>query len=167
MTERLRDMAAAAVSRVAAAAAAAGGGGIAGGDRTPLSVDLLLSNILYFRVQHYTEQLAITRVLSTLLAAQPEVVLVVIDSITFHFRQDFKDAAQRARLLTGLAQQLAATAEQHQVAVVMMNQVVTRVADHKVDTDAGASGLSSNSGSWLAPALGEGWGLGRACYGNL
>jgi RAD51-like protein 2 len=51
------------------------------------------------------------------------VALIVLDSATFHFRQAFPDAGQRARLMTSMAQQLAALAEQHGVAVVMMNQV--------------------------------------------
>jgi hypothetical protein len=65
-----------------AAAAAAGGGGCAGPGPAPLSVDTVLSNILYFRVQQYTEQLALTRVLGTLLEAQPQVRLGRITSAT-------------------------------------------------------------------------------------
>jgi RecA/RadA recombinase len=50
---------------------------------------------------------------------------VVLDSATFHFRQDFTDAAQRSRLMLSMAQQLAQLAEQRDVAVVMVNQVST------------------------------------------
>lgn len=53
----------------------------------------------------------------------PQVALVVLDSATFHFRQDFTDAAQRSRLMLSMAQQLAQLAEQRGVAVVMVNQV--------------------------------------------
>lgn len=48
---------------------------------------------------------------------------MVLDSATFHFRQDFTDAAQRSRLMLSMAQQLAQLAEQRGVAVVMVNQV--------------------------------------------
>lgn len=87
------------------------------------TVECLLRNILYFRVQYYAEQLALIRVLDLLLEQHQQVALVVIDSVTFHFRQDFPDAAQRQRLMTGMAQQLAALAEKQNIAVVMMNQV--------------------------------------------
>jgi RAD51-like protein 2 len=58
-----------------------------------------------------------------LLGCACQVALIVLDSATFHFRQAFPDAGQRARLMTSMAQQLAGLAEQHGVAVVMMNQV--------------------------------------------
>lgn len=59
---------------------------------------------------------------------RPQVALVVLDSATFHFRQDFTDAAQRSRLMLSMAQQLAQLAEQRGVAVVMVNQVSHRAA---------------------------------------
>uniref|UniRef100_A0A673MH15 DNA repair protein RAD51 homolog 3 n=1 Tax=Sinocyclocheilus rhinocerous TaxID=307959 RepID=A0A673MH15_9TELE len=77
------------------------------------------------------------------LSEHPEVRLVVIDSIAFPFRHDFEDLSQRTRLLNGLAQQLIQLATQHSVAVVLTNQMTTRV---------------SNGQSKLVPALGESWG---------
>lgn len=47
----------------------------------------------------------------------PQVKLIVIDSVTFHFRQDFKDMAQRTRVLTQMAQDLMRVCEQRQLAV--------------------------------------------------
>jgi hypothetical protein len=49
--------------------------------------------------------------------------LVVTDSVTFHFRQDWPDAGLRSRLLAGLAQDAIALAEGRGLAVVFMNQV--------------------------------------------
>lgn len=46
-----------------------------------------------------------------------QVKLVVIDSVTFHFRHDFRDMAQRTRLLAQMAQTLMALAEARTVAV--------------------------------------------------
>lgn len=43
--------------------------------------------------------------------------LVIFDSITFNFRQDFEDMAGRTRLLANMAQKLMAVAEYHDVAV--------------------------------------------------
>jgi RAD51-like protein 2 len=97
-----------------------------------------------------------------------QVALVVLDSATFHFRQDFADAAQRGRVLLHMAQQLAEAAEQRGVAVVMVNQVVTRITDSAAAA-AGASSTSqqqqqpSSGSGLLAPALGEGWGQAASC----
>jgi hypothetical protein len=45
------------------------------------------------------------------------VKLIVIDSITFNFRQDFEDMAGRTRLLAEMGQKLAKIAEEHDLAV--------------------------------------------------
>ncbi|KAL4660552.1 hypothetical protein GN956_G582 [Arapaima gigas] len=69
--------------------------------------------------------------------------LIVIDSIAFPFRHYFEDFSQRTRLLNGLAQQLIQMATKHHVAVVLTNQMTTKVG---------------NGQSKLVPALGESWG---------
>lgn len=46
-----------------------------------------------------------------------QVKLVVFDSVTFNFRQDFEDMAGRTRLLANMAQKLMAVAEKYDVAV--------------------------------------------------
>ena len=43
--------------------------------------------------------------------------LIVIDSIAFHFRQDFQDMAQRTRVLAEMAQKLMHLAEEKDLAV--------------------------------------------------
>ncbi|CAI7867817.1 unnamed protein product [Closterium sp. NIES-54] len=71
-----------------------------------------------------------------------QVKLVVIDSVTFHFRHGFTDMGLRSRLLASIARELLAIADEHNVAVVLVNQVTTKV-DGEV--------------SRLVPALGESW----------
>lgn len=46
-----------------------------------------------------------------------QVKLIVIDSIAFHFRQDFQDMAQRTRVLAEMAQKLMQLAEDKDLAV--------------------------------------------------
>lgn len=46
-----------------------------------------------------------------------QVKLIVIDSIAFHFRQDFQDMAQRTRVLAEMAQKLMHLAEKRDLAV--------------------------------------------------
>ena len=104
----------------------------------------LLSHIHLFRARDHVEQLAIVDALPAFLDAHPSVRLIVIDSITFHFRQDFADMAARTRQLAQMAQSLMALAGERQLAIVLMNQVTTKVA---------AGGGSTR----LVPALGDSW----------
>ncbi|KAG2454632.1 hypothetical protein HYH02_000473 [Chlamydomonas schloesseri] len=114
-----------------------------GGER-PFSLEGLLRGIYLFRVHDHVEQLGLVHLLPRFLEQYRGVRLVVIDSVTFHFRQDFPDMAQRTRVVTGMAQQLISLAQTYNVAVVLMNQVTTKVLE--------------GGGSKLVPALGESWG---------
>ena len=46
-----------------------------------------------------------------------QVKIIIIDSIAFHFRQDFQDMAQRTRVLAEMAQNLMHLAEDKDLAV--------------------------------------------------
>lgn len=112
-----------------------------------LTVEALLQGVHYFRVRDAVEQLAAVEALPEFLAAHPAVRLVVLDSVTFHFRQDYADLASRTRQLGQMAQRLMALASQSDVAVVLMNQVTTKVI---------APGTGAER-SQLVPALGDSW----------
>nr|GLL40711.1 DNA repair protein RAD51 homolog 3 [Ipomoea trifida] len=88
-----------------------------------------LNNIFYFRVCSYTEQIAVINYLEKFVSEHKDVKLVVIDSITFHFRQDFVDMALRTRLLGGLALKLMKLAKKFSLAVVLLNQVTTKYSE--------------------------------------
>ncbi|KAJ0409703.1 hypothetical protein ATCC90586_007492 [Pythium insidiosum] len=55
-----------------------------------------------------------------------KVRLIVIDSVAFHFRHGFEDYAQRARALDTTALLLQRLAAQHDIAIVIVNQVTSR-----------------------------------------
>ncbi|EOB05165.1 DNA repair protein RAD51-like protein 3, partial [Anas platyrhynchos] len=115
------------------------------------SLESILSHIYYFRCRDYIELLAQVYLLPDFLSEHSkfflffcvEVRLVVIDGIAFPFRHDFEDLSLRTRLLNGLAQQLIIIANDHKSAVVLTNQMTTRIGQ---------------SQSTLVPALGESWG---------
>ncbi|XP_072515744.1 DNA repair protein RAD51 homolog 3 [Salminus brasiliensis] len=107
------------------------------------TTEKILSGIFLVRCHGYVELLAEAYLLPDFLSKHPEVQLVVIDSIAFPFRHDFDDLSQRTRLLNGLAQQLIQLATEHSAAVVLTNQMTTKVSDGQ---------------SKLIPALGESWG---------
>ena len=106
----------------------------------------MLQKIHYFRAHDYVQQLALAHTLPQFCADHPNVRLVVVDSVSFHFRYGFDDLALRTRLLNGMAQLLLKAARDHEVAVVLINQMTTK------------PGAGSSEGSYLVPALGESWG---------
>ncbi|CAB4269729.1 unnamed protein product [Prunus armeniaca] len=102
----------------------------------------ILKNIFYFRICSYTEQIALINHLDKFILEHKDVKIVIIDSVTFHFRQDFEDLALRTRLLGGMALKLMNLANKYNLAVVIFNQVTTK---HK-------------EGSFqLSLALGDSW----------
>lgn len=88
-----------------------------------MSTREVLETLHYYRVQDYVEQIALMHLLPAFLDKHPQVRVIVIDSITFHFRHDFEDLGQRTRLLQTVANQLMAMASKYNLAVVLMNQV--------------------------------------------
>ncbi|XP_019366700.1 PREDICTED: DNA repair protein RAD51 homolog 3 isoform X2 [Gavialis gangeticus] len=107
------------------------------------SLESILSHIYYFRCHDYTELLAQIYLLPDFLSEHSKVQLVAVDGIAFPFRHDFEDLSLRTRLLNGLAQQLISIANDHKLAVILTNQMTTRIGQ---------------SQSTLVPALGESWG---------
>lgn len=88
-----------------------------------------LENIFYFRVCSYTEQIAVINYLEKFISEHKDVNIVIIDSVTFHFRQDFEDMPLRTRLLSGMALKLMKLAKNCNLAVVLLNQVTTKFSD--------------------------------------
>uniref|UniRef100_F6XLK2 DNA repair protein RAD51 homolog 3 n=2 Tax=Ornithorhynchus anatinus TaxID=9258 RepID=F6XLK2_ORNAN len=107
------------------------------------SLESILAHIYYFRCHDYTELLAQIYLLSDFLSEHSKVRLVVVDGIAFPFRHDFDDLSLRTRLLNGLAQQLISLANDHKLAVILTNQMTTKIDQNQ---------------SILVPALGDSWG---------
>ncbi|CAI0393737.1 unnamed protein product [Linum tenue] len=101
-----------------------------------------LENIYYFRVCSYTEQIGLENYLDKFISEHRDVKIVVIDSVAFQFRQDFDDLAQRTRVLSAMALKLMKLAKKFSLAVVLLNQVTTKVIE---------------SSFQLALALGDSW----------
>ncbi|KAK0582001.1 hypothetical protein LWI29_020290 [Acer saccharum] len=89
----------------------------------------ILENIYYFRICSYTEQIALINYLEKFISEHKDVKLVIIDSITFHFRQDFDDMALRTRVLGGISLKLMKLAKEFSLAVVLLNQVTTKFTE--------------------------------------
>ncbi|XP_038683593.1 DNA repair protein RAD51 homolog 3 isoform X2 [Tripterygium wilfordii] len=89
----------------------------------------ILEKIYYFRVCSYTEQIAVINYLEKFISEHKDVKIVIVDSVTFHFRQDFDDMALRTRLLSGMALKLMKLAKNFSLAVVLLNQVTTKYTE--------------------------------------
>ncbi|XP_073146913.1 DNA repair protein RAD51 homolog 3 [Henckelia pumila] len=88
-----------------------------------------LDNIFLFRVCSYTEQIAVINYLEKFISEHKDIKVVIVDSIAFHFRQDFEDMAMRTRLLGGMALKLMKLAKKFSLAVVLLNQVTTKYSE--------------------------------------
>eukprot|EP00252_Welwitschia_mirabilis_P000590 TRINITY_DN10572_c0_g1_i1.p1 TRINITY_DN10572_c0_g1~~TRINITY_DN10572_c0_g1_i1.p1 ORF type:complete len:299 (+),score=61.89 TRINITY_DN10572_c0_g1_i1:26-898(+) len=86
-------------------------------DNRKLHIDDILENIFFFRVCSSTEQIALVNYLDKFIEEHKKVKIVIVDSVTFHFRQDFDDLALRTRLLGVMAQKLMGLAEKYDTAV--------------------------------------------------
>ncbi len=87
----------------------------------------ILDRIHYFRARDATELLAVIDVLPSFVQDHPNVKIVIIDSIAFHFRQDFDDIGARTRRLIQMGQSLMELAHARDLAVVMTNHVTTKI----------------------------------------
>jgi len=111
----------------------------------------ILSNIQYFRIHDFQEQIALTNILENYIKDDPLIKVVVIDSIAFHFRQTFSSMSLRTQILNNIAQILMKIADKYNIAVVIMNQMTMKF--QKIN-----DGASVKEESLLVPALGESWG---------
>ncbi|THD26561.1 DNA repair protein RAD51 like protein 3 [Fasciola hepatica] len=117
------------------------------------SVESLMSGIHYIRVTDHLQLMVTAQRLRQFCSKQATVRLIVLDSIALPFRYDFEDIPQRNRLLASLAQNLLTVALENKAAVILTNQITTRI-ESKVPVGGGEDVVSGQ----LVPALGESWG---------
>ncbi|GIY83830.1 DNA repair protein RAD51 homolog 3 [Caerostris darwini] len=119
-----------------------------GSDMKNFTVDKILKGVYYYPCKSYVEVIARVNLLHQFLQEHKKVALIVLDSIAFHFRYGFDESySLRSRLLNGIVQTLVKVANEHKVAVVLTNQMTTKIHE--------------DGSSTLIPALGESWG--HAC----
>ncbi len=66
-------------------------------------------------------------VLPEYIRAHPNVKLVIIDSIAFHFRAELIDVTGRNRALSTIASNLNQLAYNHRLGIVLMNHVTSKI----------------------------------------
>jgi RAD51-like protein 2 len=121
--------------------------------------DTVLENIHYYRVRDGTEQVAVLETLPLMLESHPTIKVIIIDSIAFHLRSEYTDMSARTRSLAEMAQKLMALATAKEVAVILMNQVTTKVIKVHTTTTTTTTNNNNNNAvvTRLVPALGDSW----------
>ncbi|GFO26134.1 DNA repair protein rad51 homolog 3 [Plakobranchus ocellatus] len=109
-----------------------------------LTVDKILGGIHCFRCHDYYELIAAVQLLPTLLTQNEKIKLVVVDSLASPFRHNMDDMSLRRRLLATLAQSFLRVAANFKTAVVLTNQMTTKIMPREGD-------------SHHIPALGDNW----------
>jgi RecA/RadA recombinase len=104
----------------------------------------ILNSIHVIRVHDYKQQISAIRSLYNHIEKEnKKIKLLILDSVACHFRNDFNDISARTRILNQHAQMLNKLASELNIAVVVTNQVTTKIGD--------------NDKMYFAPALGESW----------
>ncbi|KAL4223700.1 DNA repair protein rad51c [Mactra antiquata] len=116
-----------------------------------MAVDKMLAGIHVYSCHDNSQLLGTVELLPEFLKENRKIKVVIIDSVAFHFRHDFDDMSLRTRVLTNLAQTLIRISKTFDVAVVVTNQMTTRV--HQ----------GADKGSHIVPCLGESWGHACTC----
>ncbi|KAI9909026.1 hypothetical protein PsorP6_014863 [Peronosclerospora sorghi] len=97
-------------------------------ERETLTRDDLLRGITYYRVHDYLEQIEVLRSLPASFRGTDECTLVVIDTISFHFRHGFEEYASRTRALDDLAIYLHQLAADFNLSILVTNHITTKVS---------------------------------------
>ena len=94
-----------------------------------LDVDNVMNNIYYIRAINADHQITIVEDLQELVTKDPSIKLVIVDSVTSHFRAEYQgreNLAMRQQKLNKHLHQLTRLSEVYDIAVVITNQVMAR-----------------------------------------
>jgi len=126
-----------------------------------------LSRIYVFRARDLEEQNKAINLLPNFLTTHPLIKLICIDSIAFHYRYGtwaLQDITLRNKQLATIATKLNTIAYQHNIAIVISNQLTTKflsdnpnIHHHSVSEYQISTTSISSSTSRLVPALGDIW----------
>ncbi|KAJ3326021.1 DNA repair protein rad51c [Boothiomyces sp. JEL0866] len=114
-------------------------------------LETIMTNVTIAKIFSMQELLASINLLQECLEYDESLKLIVIDSIAFHFRSFVSDLIERTRILNTIAGKLRQLATEYNVAIVITNQMTTKIME--------------DGRSRLVPSLGESWA--HACTERL
>ena len=116
------------------------------------TAESILDGFHYFRCHDYVELVACVNLLPDFIEKHPKVKLAVADSIAFRFHHDFEDMSLRTRLLDGImAQSFIKLAAEAKLAVVLTNQMTTKINREKEGPGGGPLSADTCAGRELGP----------------
>ncbi|KAL7421892.1 hypothetical protein Q5752_003664 [Cryptotrichosporon argae] len=120
---------------------------------TTVSTPDILAGIHLVRIATQVQMVAFLNTLDDWLEAHAKVRLVVIDTLSFHFRQPSVEVGVRKRVMELVKQKIAKATTVHRCAVVVTNQLATKLltADNKPAT------FETTERAVLMPQLGDAW----------
>ncbi|KAJ3451302.1 DNA repair protein rad51 [Anaeramoeba flamelloides] len=108
-----------------------------------LNPESFSNNIYYYRILNIYEQLSLNNSLKKILIKDPQIKIIIIDSVSFFLRQSFGDNNwNKYPIVSTYAQTLLKMANTFNVAIVVVNHLTTTI---------------KNDQSELIPSLGKSW----------
>ncbi|ORX35778.1 P-loop containing nucleoside triphosphate hydrolase protein [Kockovaella imperatae] len=113
----------------------------------------VLSRVHLVRVITQLQMIAFINSLDSWLENHPHVNLVIIDSLSYHFRQPNLDSKSRNRILEIIKAQIAKATTLRRCAVIVTNQLATKL----LTTDNKPANFDTGDRAILMPQLGDAW----------
>ncbi|WVQ72375.1 hypothetical protein IAR50_001927 [Cryptococcus sp. DSM 104548] len=123
--------------------------------QSPLDI---IQGIHLVRVSTQIEMLGLLHTLDDWLASHPKVTLVLIDTLSFHFRQLSLDIAAKRRAMELSKTVISKAAMVHQCAVIVCNQVATKL----LDAENKPANFDTGDRAVLMPQLSDWWATSKA-----
>ncbi|WWC62107.1 uncharacterized protein I303_104697 [Kwoniella dejecticola CBS 10117] len=117
----------------------------------------ILHGIHLVRIPTQTQMIAFLNTLDEWLESHPKVNLVVIDTLSYHFRQPSLDMSTRRRMMELVKQKIGQATTIHRCAVIVCNQMATKLltAENK------PANFDTGDRAILMPQLGDSWTTGK------
>ncbi|WWC70118.1 uncharacterized protein I206_104065 [Kwoniella pini CBS 10737] len=117
----------------------------------------IIHGIHFVRIPTQTHMVAFLHTLDEWLENYPKVNLIVIDTLSFHFRQPSLDMSTRRRMMDLVKQKIGQATTLHKCAVIICNQMATKLltAENK------PANFDTGDRAILMPQLGDSWTTGK------
>ncbi|KAK8864518.1 hypothetical protein IAR55_001768 [Kwoniella newhampshirensis] len=124
---------------------------------TSISPKQILHGIHIVRILNQVQMIAFLHTLDEWLGHHPKVNLVVIDTLSYHFRQPGLEMGARRRIMELAKQKIGQATTVHRSAVIVCNQLATKLltAENK------PANFDTGDRAVLMPQLGDSWTTGK------
>ncbi|CAD6581699.1 MAG: hypothetical protein TREMPRED_003069 [Tremellales sp. Tagirdzhanova-0007] len=118
-----------------------------------LSPQSVISGIHIIRIATQVQMIAFLNTMDEWLNVHPKVNLVIIDTLSFHFRQPNLEIRTRSRIMELVKLNIASATTIHRCAVIVTNQLATKL----MTADGKPANFDTADRAILMPQLGDSW----------